>query len=201
SCSDTENEISRGPLIFTQLETTANVLISETFELQQEFERKTKFVNEQFKKICRNEKEIVNIFHMLEVVQQQFSKVEEELKTIACMLQQFYAKVQHLEVLSQMETFCMKCHCICGHYGLCNCKTERKIFLELLEETNRKMENLPSVLDDMKELQEYEGLKNPYIEIFAILNLHCILLNNIEKNLDLLTDKWASIELLQKKSK
>ncbi|XP_037815123.1 uncharacterized protein LOC119605867 [Lucilia sericata] len=200
-CSETENEISRGPLLFSHLDTSTNVLISETLDLQQEFLRKTKFVNEQFMNICKNEKEIVNVFHMLEVVQQQFFKVEEELKIVECMLQQFEVEVQHLEILSKIKTFCMRNPCVCGHCSFCNCKTERQIFLELLEETNRKVEKLPTIVDDIKELQTYERLKNPYVEIFAILNMHCNLLNNIDNNLNILADKWAFIELLQKKSK
>lgn len=175
-CIETENEISAGPLLFSQLETITNGLINDTLELKQEFGTKMEFVNEQFLKVYKNEQEIINLFNMLMTVQQQFSNLEEELKGLECLLKQFANIVQHLEISSKMETFCLRNICGCGQCRFCCCKTERQHFMELLEETNHKLEAVPSLLEDMLELRSYEKLNNPFTKVSIYFKIIVVIL-------------------------
>lgn len=161
----TQNRNPFDPLLFSQLEVLANALLNDSIELQQEFQIKSKFANEEFLKIYKNEQELQNIFNEMFVLLQQVSQVEDELKTVNCMLKEFTNFAENLEKSSEIESKSIKNVCTCGCCRFCLCKTERESFLELLLETNRKLEGLPKLLEDMKELRNYGVIQNPYLKV------------------------------------
>ncbi|KAM7361969.1 uncharacterized protein ACRADG_012831 [Cochliomyia hominivorax] len=192
----TENEIRQGPLLFSHLEVLANSLIQETLNLHQEFINKSQFVNEEFIKTYKNEQQLQDIFYMFIILQQQFSKVEEEINLLECEMTQFKNLIQHFEIINKMEQFCLKnISCNCRICCWCRCKTDRQLFLKLLQETNRKLEGIPDCLEKMLELRNYAKLKGPYSDILAVINFHCDILKNCDKNMDLLMDKLSFIEV------
>lgn len=156
--SDTEKEIARGQLIFSQFETLTNVLLNESLDMHQEFKVKAEFVNEQFMKNVRNEKEIENILNMSLRVQQEFYPIEIELLTLEKLLQQLDYFAKNLEQTNRFwaDSRCVSSRCF---------KTQRHEFLEMLQNTNRKIEEWPQLSTTIQDFYTLGSLKNPYLHV------------------------------------
>ncbi|TMW43477.1 hypothetical protein DOY81_011443 [Sarcophaga bullata] len=197
--TSTEDEISNGPLIFSQLEALTNWLFNESMALQEEFNNKSLFVNENFIKINRNETELVKISNFIQMLRNAITIVEKELQEIESDLNNINNCVYHVESLSVKEPYYSKRNCKCGECIQCRSQSSHGhiALMKILEDTESKLLQLPTLMENMELLQSYCVETKPYEQIFSILNYHYESLKNTEKNLDILVDKLADVSLQQ----
>ncbi|XP_054725470.1 uncharacterized protein LOC129235585 isoform X1 [Anastrepha obliqua] len=180
------------PLRFSHLEMLTNWLASETESLETDFQTKGEAVQDQQLRVIQNENNLTQIHDIMQTLKQRIAATELEINVNESSIKMLENNIRALEEYAKRPL--TPAGVTCGCPLVCRQHQQHNMW-NLLQDTDRTMAQLNTLMDEIHELEPYvERMSNPYYTISSILDCHLTTLKQTEANLDRLVDKMNAVD-------